>query len=437
VSSTADSSYDDSFRETADNDYGTTQTRAVGTELAEEPPAEPMSREEYGDYMRQGPAADGGDTNGEDGTEYTGEPGDGYDSFWTDPAEQAQGMAREEYADFMRHGLAAGADEYGADDDYDPEGFDQARDTRHEPRWRDPAEQAQGMTPSEYAGYMRQGPAAGEDDPGDADPGNYGDVSGEPGTGDPESGDDASSMQRAANGEAALSLDPPVPDGRRANQAGDDHEVIWPQGAEAAMLTDPDPIGSSHRPGDHELVDSAERSADQQSGDNAISEDQVAPSAHHEGRPGHQPEKITFDSKELEVTHNAADGIWVEGLAGEPPTRIGDVLSSPDQGDRRRIENLREEFNKDAEDIIDMGGKWTDLLRDAFGAPPPTHSMTHNRSPEMPVSGPEHGVNAGHTVEAALTLTIVGVAAAHKLHEWWQGARERRHERKEADHAGN
>jgi len=161
-------SYDDSSGETpgaADSDHGITQTRTVGTELADEPPAEPMSREEYADYMRQGPAADTGhDISDEDGTQLTGGLGDGYDSRWTDPAEQAQGMTREKYADFMRHGPAPGADDYDAGDDYDPAGFDQPGDTGYEPRWDDSAEQAQGMTRSEYAEYMQQGPAAGEDD---------------------------------------------------------------------------------------------------------------------------------------------------------------------------------------------------------------------------------------------------------------------------------
>ena len=42
-----DSFYDDSFRETADNDQGAVPTRTAGTESADESPAEPMSREEY------------------------------------------------------------------------------------------------------------------------------------------------------------------------------------------------------------------------------------------------------------------------------------------------------------------------------------------------------------------------------------------------------
>jgi hypothetical protein len=150
-----------------------------------------------------------------------------------------------------------------------------------------------------------------------------------------------------------------------------------------------------------------------------------------------KPQKISIDGKDIEVTHDAADGIWVEGLPGEAPTRIGDVLSSPERGERSRTENLREEVNRDAEKVIDLGGKWTDLFRDAYSTPPPTHSMTYHRSPEMTVTHTEHGINAGHGVEAALALTIVGAAAVHKLHERWQGVRERERKRREADYASD
>jgi hypothetical protein len=144
---------------------------------------------------------------------------------------------------------------------------------------------------------------------------------------------------------------------------------------------------------------------------------------------GNRPERLTFEGKPVEVTHDAADGIWIEGLPGEAPKRIGEVLSEPGN-ERSRIQNLRAELNEGAGDIVEESGKWTDLLRDAFGNPPPTHSITYNPSPEMAVTQQERGINAGHSVEAALTLAIVGAAATRRLHEWWQGAREWRHDKK-------
>jgi hypothetical protein len=151
---------------------------------------------------------------------------------------------------------------------------------------------------------------------------------------------------------------------------------------------------------------------------------------------GRLPETITYEGKEVEITHNAADGLWVEGLPGGPPARIGDLVSSADDPARGRGEKLRNEFNKEAEDITEQGGKWADFVQEILDNPRPTHSMTQSRSPEVAMAAPEHGINAGQGAEALLTLAIVGAAAVHKLHERWQ-----RHGsmvgRREAHDAGN
>jgi hypothetical protein len=101
----------DSFREPADSDHGATQTLTVGSEFADQPPAEPLSRDEYADHMRRRPAADIGHDTGH--TDDLGD-GDGDDSPWADPTEQAQGMALGEYADYARQGPAAEGDDYGS-----------------------------------------------------------------------------------------------------------------------------------------------------------------------------------------------------------------------------------------------------------------------------------------------------------------------------------
>ena len=137
---------------------------------------------------------------------------------------------------------------------------------------------------------------------------------------------------------------------------------------------------------------------------------------------GYQPETVTFENKDIEITHNAADGIWVEGLPGDPPTRIGDILTSPEDSGRSRLENLQQEAAKDADDLVDMGGKWTDLIRDTLGPPPPTHSMTGSHLPDITAMQPDHGINLGHGAEALLTVAIVGAAAVHKLHDRWERA---------------
>lgn len=221
MSGSGDSPHTGSLDEAAGTDRGVMQAHRISTELAEAPPAEPMSREEYAHYMHQGPAAgpDDYDTSGENGTGYATESGHDGDP-WNDPAGLIQDMPREQYADHMHQGPAAGADDHQPDESHDA---DAAGDAGHQPTLDDPAAHAQGMSRSEYADYMRQGPAA-DDGSGSADAGNYaasdGDpnASGPPGAGQtttgidtaeppaksPTAGDDASSgQQKVIDGEVA------------------------------------------------------------------------------------------------------------------------------------------------------------------------------------------------------------------------------------------
>jgi hypothetical protein len=142
------------------------------------------------------------------------------------------------------------------------------------------------------------------------------------------------------------------------------------------------------------------------------------------GTAGRRPETVMFENKDIEVTHDAADGVWIEGLPGEPPTRIGDLLSSAEDPARNRADKLRKEFNKEAEGITDTGAKVADLIQEIMDNPRPTHSMTHSRAPDMATPGAEHGISAGHGVEAMLTLSLVGAAAVHKICERWRKAQE-------------
>jgi hypothetical protein len=153
------SPYDDSSGEIADTDYGDTRTRLAATELADEPPAEPLDRDEYADYVRQEPAADIGYDTSDD---YDTASPDGFG--WSDPADRVQGMTREEYADSTREGPAAEPADYDPDDGHDAGDIGQPGDAQPESAWSDPAEDALGLTRAEYADHVRQEPAALDDD---------------------------------------------------------------------------------------------------------------------------------------------------------------------------------------------------------------------------------------------------------------------------------
>lgn len=203
----------------------------------------------------------------------------------------------------------------------------------------------------------------------------------------------------------------------RAGRSADEHQG---QAAETPKLTDADWSGTSRPPDGNEMASSGERPESDQPDGRVFDADKTAASGHDREEADHQPETVTFDNKDIEVTHNTADGLWIEGLPGEPPTRIGDLVQSAEDPAQGRAEKLRAEFNKEAENITDTGGKWADYFQEILDNPRPTHAMTHSRTPETAISGAEHGINAGHGAEAFLTLAIVGAAALHKLHERWQ-----------------
>jgi hypothetical protein len=151
---------DQPYDEPADSSPVATETRPA--ELDDTARAEPMSRDEYADDMRQGPAADSSDEDDQD------DEADGYQTTSDDPDAGPQETTRDEYADDMRQGPSAETED-GAEkpepaddrsDEQEPVGEpDVARD--------EAASDAQGMTRDEYAEHMRQQPAAETSEPGD------------------------------------------------------------------------------------------------------------------------------------------------------------------------------------------------------------------------------------------------------------------------------
>lgn len=82
----------------------------------------------------------------------------------------------------------------------------------------------------------------------------------------------------------------------------------------------------------------------------------------------HQPEPertktVYIDGHEIEVTGKPDDGIWVPGLPGKAPDRIGDVLGGPDRPRGPRASRFLLEATKDADDLSDAAGKPRPLPR--------------------------------------------------------------------------
>jgi hypothetical protein len=222
------------------------------------------------------------------------------------------------------------------------------------------------------------------------------------------------------------------PDNDRAHQRA---ETLTRDQYADAVRADGGPISRDnsrdHRePPEQEPRDQAERRADQDRAEPRDREtyadearaDHSAAEQQDRQEASHQPETVTFENKDIEITHNAADGIWIEGLPGDPPTRIGDLVQSAEDPAQGRGEKLRKELNKEAGDISDTTSKWADSVQEILDPPRPTHSMTHSPAPEIALAGPQQGINAGQGAEAFLTVTIVAAAAIHKLHERLQHA---------------
>jgi hypothetical protein len=135
------------------------ETRPEPAELDAEARAEPMSRDEYADSMRQGPPAEIDEDENEDDNDADEDASD-------DPGSDAQEMTREEYADDIRQGPSAETGDADRDEEPEPAGdrHDKSQ-VADEAAWDDPATEAQGMTRDDYADSMRQEPAAEADEP--------------------------------------------------------------------------------------------------------------------------------------------------------------------------------------------------------------------------------------------------------------------------------
>jgi hypothetical protein len=137
------------------------ETRPEPAELDAEARAEPLSRDEYADSMRQGPPAEIDEDENEEDND-----ADGDENASDDAGSDAQEMTREEYADDVRQGPSAETGEADRDEEPEPAGdrHDKSQ-VADEAAWDDPATEAQGMTRDDYADSMRQEPAAEADEP--------------------------------------------------------------------------------------------------------------------------------------------------------------------------------------------------------------------------------------------------------------------------------
>jgi hypothetical protein len=124
-----------------------------------------------------------------------------------------------------------------------------------------------------------------------------------------------------------------------------------------------------------------------------------------------RPETVTIDGKEIVVTHDRADGLWAEGLPGEPPGRVGDVLAGANEAERARGERLFRKAIEHGDNLLDSMEKNINLGHDALR--PPVHAEVPVSVPGSGHDVPHHEIDAGNAATAALTLGLLTWAAGN------------------------
>jgi hypothetical protein len=138
------------------------------------------------------------------------------------------------------------------------------------------------------------------------------------------------------------------------------------------------------------------------------------------------------DGREVEVTHDPADGIWFEGMGEIPDAppgdpygtgRAGEVVASPDDIEMSRLERLNRTVCTRFDDIADQIDHTAEIVKDLHlrdPPPAPAFTGTAQRSPEISPIAADHGADFGHGLEAALVVGAVVVKAGSWAGEKWQ-----------------
>jgi len=151
---------------------------------------------------------------------------------------------------------------------------------------------------------------------------------------------------------------------------------------------------------------------------------------------------VYVDGREVEATHNPADGVWFAGLGGIPDAppgdpsgtgRAGEVIASPDEVKMSRLERFNRVVSERLDDIVEQTDHIAETVQDLHHKDPPRPPVpiftgTADRSPEISPFTADHGVDFGHGLDAALVIGAVGIKMGNWVHEkWHQRSRDKHH----------
>ena len=134
------------------------------------------------------------------------------------------------------------------------------------------------------------------------------------------------------------------------------------------------------------------------------------------------PAKVYVDGREIEITGDPADGIWIPGLPGEVPGKTGDVLASPEKSEDTLGNKAFKKVFEVSDDLIDAVEKNVTVSSEVMQRPP-TYA-------EVPVSNHHPVLEAqqydqpevGSLATAVLATGIMMWAGARWIDERLKGA---------------
>jgi hypothetical protein len=347
-----------------------------GRAQASSAPAETLTREDYGDRLREHGAPIPADTHPAGGPSDTGRETQAPDSDRRRPQDQAEPRDRESYADDIR------ADTPSPLPDNQPAGQDaqQAPETGDAGSTALEAESAEPRSRDDYADAVRADPAS------------------------PDWSVPPTTPQARDTGETTAAGEP----GR---------EITTPGTSAAADQQQP----AEHHPGlapaerDPELDSGHETGSDEHQGEQAAAGD-GHPVSHYHGEFKGQALDLYTDGTRW------APGERAEGqnVVGEKPDRSpGDTSDLPPSGEQlltmdsdkaSRAERMRREGYRQADGVLDTASKWTEIGSELLTRQPPAGHAEVSTSPQISAA-PHEGLNPGDTASALLVFSALAAEA--------------------------
>jgi hypothetical protein len=376
---TPDSSSDETRAASRDTPYRAEHRQASdsgqGRAQASRAPAETLTREDYGDRLREHGPPIPADAGPADGPSDTGRETQAPDSDRSRTQDQAESRDRESYAEELR------ADTPSPLPDNQPAGQDaqQAPETGEAGSAAPEAESAEPRSRDDYADAVRAGPA-GHD----------------------------------------WSVPPTTPQARDTGEttaAGEPGREITTPGTSAAA--------DQQQPAGHPGSVPAERDPELDSGH------ETGPDEHQGGQvtvgDGHPVSHYhgEFKGQALDLYTDGtrwAPGERAEGqnVVGEKPDRSpGDTSDLPPPGEQlltmdsdkaSRAERMRREGYRQADGVLNVASKWTEIGSELLARQPPAGHAEVSTRPGISAA-PREGVNPGDTASALLVFSALAAEA--------------------------